>query len=335
MAPRHPGSASFFAEAPFSIRRTRADWQTSRLAVLAEMAYVAATQRPDLLLAGHLNVLPSAVLGGLGRPRAALVYGSELWATQTRLVTRALASHVDLVVAISRFTASEAIKAGFGPRRVAVLAPGGDEPCANGTTEVLDRLGLTRDGQTLPFLLTVSRLSETHKGHDIVIRAMPALLKRHPELRYVIAGDGVLADDLARLADQVGVSHAVMITPADRETKSSLLRACRAFVMVSRQSRNPPLFEGFGIAYIEAALAGRPSLAGASGGVEDAVVHEQTGLVVDPRSVSAVTAAALRLLDDPALADSLGARGQMRARADFTWEAACARIERSLESMVR
>jgi phosphatidylinositol alpha-1,6-mannosyltransferase len=104
--------------------------------------------------------------------------------------------------------------------------------------------------------------------------------------------------------------------------------------MVSRESRRPALFEGFGIGYLEAALAGRPSLAGASGGVSDAVVHAETGLLVDPLSVEAVTAAALRLLEDPRLADSLGAAARARAERDFTWEVAIGRMERCLESVL-
>ena len=126
-----------------------------------------------------------------------------------------------------------------------------------------------------------------------------------------------------------------MIGAVDDATKDALLASCRAFVMVSRESRRPALFEGFGIVYLEAALAGRPALAGASGGVPDAVVDEETGLLVDPLSVPAVTAAALRLLDDPELADSLGERARRRAERDFTWEVAVGRMERCLESVLR
>ena len=151
----------------------------------------------------------------------------------------------------------------------------------------------------------------------------------------MIAGQGPLAPELSRLADRLGVGSAVrMVGAVDEPTKAALLAACRAFVMVSREQRRPALFEGFGIGYIEAALAGRPALGGASGGVPDAVVDGETGLLVDPLSVPAVTAAALRLLDEPGLADALGARAQVRARRDFTWEVAITRMERCLASVL-
>ena len=306
------------------------------MGVLAEMALMAARTRADVLLAGHLNALPPLFAATPPPPKAVMVYGSELWARRTRLLTRLLGRRVDRAMAISRFTAREAARAGVRPNRIVVTPCGATEPGApERALQTVEALGLVRDGRAVPFFLTVSRLDEPHKGHDVFLRALPALRERHPDLEYVIAGQGALESELSLLADRLGVGQAVrMLGSIDEATKGALLSACRAFVMVSRESRVPALFEGFGIAYLEAALAGRPSLAGASGGVADAVVHEETGLLIDPLSVSAITAAAMRLLDDPQLADSLGERARVRAQRDFTWDAAIGRMERCLESML-
>jgi phosphatidylinositol alpha-1,6-mannosyltransferase len=192
-----------------------------------------------------------------------------------------------------------------------------------------------RGTEVVPFFLTVSRLTEPHKGHDVFLRAFPALLARHPDVRYVIAGEGELAGELSSLATRLGVRDAVRMPGAvDEPTKGALLAACRAFVMLSRESRRPALFEGFGIAFLEAAMAGRPSLAGASGGVADAVLDGQTGVLVDPLSVPAVIEGALRLLEDRAYADLLGERASARALRDYTWSAAVDRMERCLESLL-
>jgi phosphatidylinositol alpha-1,6-mannosyltransferase len=239
-------------------------------------------------------------------------------------------------MAISRFTAHEAATAGLRSSRIVISPPGAAEPALPGqAVPILEALGLVRDGTTVPFFLTISRLDEPHKGHDVFLRALPALRERYPDLEYVIAGEGALVRELSLLADRLGVGQAVrMFGSIDEATKGALLAYCRAFVMVSRESRRPALFEGFGIVYLEAALAGRPSLAGASGGVADAIVSEETGLLVDPLSVPAITAAAMRLLDDPELADSLGERARVRAQRDFTWAVAVGRMERCLESML-
>jgi len=200
----------------------------------------------------------------------------------------------------------------------------------------LRELGLINGRQVDPFFLTVSRLDERHKGHEMFLRALPALLARHPNVRYVIAGEGELAAELSVLASRLGVQHAVRMPGAiDEGTKAALMGRCRAFVMLSRESRRPALFEGFGIVFIEAAMAARPSLAGNSGGVPDAVSDGETGLLVDPLSLPDVIRAALRLLEDPRYADALGARARDRALRDYTWSAAVERMERCMEGMLQ
>lgn len=336
LAPAHGDARQYDRDAPFLVRRTTSDWHGSRKGVLAEMAALASRMPSDLLLAGHLNALPPLFAALPPRRKAVMVYGSELWAQRTRLLTRLLGRSVNRAMVISHFTAREAVAAGIPQSRIVMTPCGAEFEPSTDAPDQLVRLGLVREGKALPFFLTVSRLDEPHKGHDIFLKALPALLERHPGLLYVIAGDGHLADELRAQADALGVRRAVrMLGAVDESTKACLLPACRAFVMVSRESHKPPLFEGFGIAYLEAALAGRPSLAGASGGVPDAVVHEETGLLVDPLSVPAVTAAAMLLLDDPELADAMGERARVRALRDFTWDTAIGRMETCLEGMLK
>jgi phosphatidylinositol alpha-1,6-mannosyltransferase len=331
VAPAADDAREYDDRAPFRVLRTRSDWRGSPVGVLAEMALIVLRTRADLLLAGHINSLPALFAAIPARPKVVLVHGSELWAPRTRLLTRVLGPRVARTMAVSAFTAAEAARAGLRADGIVVTPNGAALAPAPGEREIVEALGL---GGGVPFFLTVSRL-EAHKGHDVFLRALPAIRAGHPDVVYVIAGTGACAGELARLADRLGVASAVrMLGAVDETTKSALLAACRAFVMVSREQRRPALFEGVGIGYIEAALAGRPALGGASGGISDAVVDGQTGLLVDPCSVPAVTAAALRLLDDPQLADTLGAQARIRARRDYTWEIAVDRMERCLLSVL-
>jgi phosphatidylinositol alpha-1,6-mannosyltransferase len=336
IAPNHKGSRSHDAQVPFAVHRTRGAWNDSRVAVLTDMTRLTARTRPEVLLAGHLNALPPIVMAGRRKPTLAVVYGSEVWAPRTRFLTRVFGSRVDRAMAISRFTASEAAKAGI-PRERIVVTPLGATPPAipNRADAVLRELGLMSGKQVVPFFLTVSRLTEPHKGHETFLHALPTLLARCPDVRYVIAGEGELAGDLSALASRLGVQHAVRMPGAvDERTKATLMASCRAFVMLSRESRRPALFEGFGIVFIEAAMAGRPSLAGDSGGVPESVIDGQTGVLVDPLSLPAVIEGALRLLEDAAYADALGERASARALRDYTWSAAIKRMERCMESVL-
>ena len=337
VAPHDGGARAYDEGAPFHILRTGPSWERSRLGVLTEMSRIARATAADVLLAAHVNTLVPLVAAARGRPLAAMLYGSELWARRTRVVTRLFGRRLARAVAISRFTAAEAVRAGIPRDRIVVTPLGASLPNADGDGEaVLRELGLAGEGRAAPYFLTVARLWERHKGQEMIIRALPALLRSHPEVKYVIAGEGPLAGAFRSLAERLGVADAVRFPgTVDEAAKGALLRGCRAHVMVSREMRDPPLFEGFGIAYLEAALAGRPSIAGRSGGTPDAVVHGETGLLVNPLSLEEVTHAVALLLEDPAYADELGTRARARAESGFTWDHAIGRIEQALEPLSR
>jgi len=337
IAPNAEASHAYDNQAPFRVVRTRSTWGRSRLSVLSEMTRVARATPTDLALAAHVNALGPLVSAARGRPLVAIVHGSELWAPHTQLVTRTLGRRLRRVMAVSRFTAVQATRAGIPAERIVLTPLGASVAVASSEGDaVLRRLNLVIDAQVAPYFVTVARLCEPHKGQDLVIRALPSLLRRNPRVRYMIAGKGPLEERFSALADRLGVAHAVhFLGPVNEAVKSTLLRNCRAFVMVSREVRRPALFEGFGIAYLEAALVGRPSLGGRAGGASDAVVDGETGLLVNPLSVAEITKALLRLLEDPDYADSLGRRARERATANYTWERAIERMEVCLESVSR
>ncbi|MCK4322990.1 MAG: glycosyltransferase family 4 protein, partial [Armatimonadetes bacterium] len=85
-----------------------------------------------------------------------------------------------------------------------------------------------------------------------------------------------------------------------------------------------------GLVYLEANLCGLPVVAGDTGGVSDAVVDGETGLLVNPEDPAAIASAIVRLLDNPDLAAQLGAAGRARVLAEFTWERVAAHCQRAL-----
>jgi phosphatidyl-myo-inositol dimannoside synthase len=99
--------------------------------------------------------------------------------------------------------------------------------------------------------------------------------------------------------------------------KPAYYDAADIFVMPVR--REGASVEGFGIVYMEAAYYGLPSLAGQEGGAVDAVLDEQTGLIVDGRNQQAIIAQLLRLLGDHDLRDRLGHAARHRAQTLFVW----------------
>ena len=144
---------------------------------------------------------------------------------------------------------------------------------------LLDRYQLK---QNQPVIFTLSRLSSTelYKGYDRVISAMPRLLKKFPDLIYILAGKADVQEQerLNQLISDKQLQQNVILAGyiAHDELVDYFLLA-NAFVMPSKK-------EGFGIVFIEAAAAGCKVIAGNKDGSTDALLNGELGLLVDPDS---------------------------------------------------
>ena len=226
------------------------------------------------------------------------------------------------VIANSRYTARLVLPyIGGNASKLQIINPPIEpmgEPEAAAIAGVQERIGGRR-----PLMATVARL-EPRKGIDAVIRALPDVLRRHPQCIYAIAGGGEDRERLERLASDLDVGHSVLFLGRISEgEKAALLALADVFAMpVRREGRS---VEGFGLSYSEAGWFGVPSLAGREGGAGDAVLHGETGLLCDGASQSDVTASLLALLDDEPLRKRLGAAAQLRVKSELVWPVAIGR----------
>ncbi|MDR3639317.1 MAG: glycosyltransferase [Isosphaeraceae bacterium] len=165
-------------------------------------------------------------------------------------------------------------------------------------SRVRDELGLPPDSL---ILLNVGRVS-AQKGLLFAIRALPAIVARFPTVHLVSAGS--LTDEncvraLAAEAEKLGIPERFH-TLGPRRDVSRLLQACDLFVF-------PSLYEGMGIALIEAMASGRACIASDVGPLPELIRHGEDGWLVSPRSSEEIAEAVCRLLGDPAWCGSLAA----------------------------
>ncbi|MEI6597163.1 MAG: glycosyltransferase family 4 protein [bacterium] len=166
-------------------------------------------------------------------------------------------------------------------------------------------------------LLSVGRLVK-RKGFDKVIECLPEILKKIPNLAYVILGDGEEMENFKFQIKNLKLENNVkIISNVSDEERNAWYGLCDIFIMTSRNIAGD--FEGFGIVYLEANLAGKPVIAGRSGGVGDAVIDGLNGLLVNPEDTSQITSAVIKLALNPGLRQKLGERGKERAINDFNW----------------
>jgi phosphatidylinositol alpha-1,6-mannosyltransferase len=241
----------------------------------------------------------------------------------------ALLRAAQVVFAISQGTANTAVDLGVTPERIRVIHPAVNPALATSKTPpktVRQRHGL----QGKKCILTVGRLVE-RKGFDTVIRALPAILEVVPEAHYLIVGRGPVESGLKHLAADLGLEqHITFVGYVPDNELAAYYQTSDLFVMISREIPGKGDVEGFGIVYLEANLLGKPVVAGRSGGVADAVMDEETGLLVNPCDLGEVSAAVTRLLSDPALAHRMGETGRARVLSDFTGATAARRVLNAL-----
>lgn len=177
-------------------------------------------------------------------------------------------------------------------------------------------------------ILSVGRLVE-RKGHDLVIKALPEVLKHHPDAKYVIVGDGPHRGALVHLVGELGIDANVVFAGAlNDDERNQWLAKCSMLVMPAREMKQD--VEGFGMVFLEAYAFLKPVIGGRSGGVSEAVRDGETGLLVDPASVEEMAQAIKRLLEDDNLARQLGSNGFALLHSDFSIE----RMQRTLMAVL-
>jgi glycosyltransferase involved in cell wall biosynthesis len=186
-------------------------------------------------------------------------------------------------------------------------------------------LGLDDGG---PIVGTVCRLVEPKKGLSVLLQAM-ALLKRSGGDRgchLLIVGDGPARASLESLSRRLGLGDAVRFIGSRRDIPR-ILPLLDLFVP-------PSLYEGFGIAILEAMAAGKPVVATTAGGIPEFVPAGETGLLVEPGNVAALAEAIGSLLGDPERARQMGRRGRIRVLEHFQMSTVVRRHEQVSEACV-
>ena len=285
----------------------------------------------DIVLFGAaapLALMGRSIQKRTGVPYATFTHGVEVWAGQFP-VTRGLLGSVTrgatLTMAVSDWAVQQ-LRQVVGPEPwIELLPPGVDQTRFHPgvpDAEVRERHGLDDH----PVISCVARLT-LRKGQDKVIRAIPWILREIPDARFLVVGDGPDRDRLEWLANRKRVADRVVFAgEVPYDVLAQYFRAGDVFAMPCRTRKLGLEVEAFGLALIEASAVGRPVVAGDSGGAPEAVIHGETGLVVDGNEVDEVAEAILELLGDPQRATKLGARGADRVHRDFTWEALSARL---------
>jgi phosphatidyl-myo-inositol dimannoside synthase len=184
-----------------------------------------------------------------------------------------------------------------------------------------------------PLLLTVGNVTD-RKGQDIVIRSLPSIVQAGQDVHFVMAGLPTNRESLTGLAESLGVMNRVhFLGRVDLDTLVTAYNACDVYVMTSKHDSHGD-FEGYGIAAVEAAFCAKPSVVSSGSGLEEAVLHGQTGLVVPEQDPEATAHAITQLLQDEPLRATLGRQARERALREQTWHNRAVQYDQFLHGLV-
>jgi phosphatidyl-myo-inositol dimannoside synthase len=293
--------------------------------------------RPDLIVCCHVGLAPVGWLVhvAIGRPYWVVAYGIDVWCRLPIIKKKAL-QRAAKILSLSDFTGKQVVKLhGVAGERALTLTPCiAQEDWLTLRPAAGPLAGLGLEGCRV--ILTVARLaaSEGYKGHDVVLRGLPSVIERVPNLKYLIVGDGDDRPRLEKLVQDLRLqSHVVFLGEVrDDALLAACYRACDVFILPARTVIDDanPKGEGFGIVYLEAMTFSKPVIAPNFGAPADIIRHGEHGLLVDPEDSAAIAGALTDLLTHPEKAEDMGQSARDWVRQNYSYKFFCARLREIL-----
>ena len=189
--------------------------------------------------------------------------------------------NVDQIVANSQFTKNLAIEIGLDESKIVVINPGVFPTNKFDKSTIKEAEKILKDKN--PRLITVSRFDK-RKNHEKIIMALRNLKQIYPKITYTCIGYGDEEENIKSLVKELQLDDQVtFLKNISQDLKNALVYKSNVFVMPSIIHKTS--VEGFGIAYVEAAQLGIPSIGGKDGGASDAIKHNETGIICDGNSL--------------------------------------------------
>lgn len=252
----------------------------------------------------------------------ALTHGHEVWWAKIpifRLAISKISADVDSLTYLGDFTKNAMLPVIADKSKLVKIAPGIDVDHFV-PSEIDVKLIEKHKLQNRRVVVCVGRLVH-RKGQDKLIEAMPQVLKEFPDAVLLLVGEGPIRSMLDKLIRHHGLEHHVIFTGRIKfEDLPKYIQLGEVFAMPSRDRFFGLEVEGLGIVYLEASACGVPVIVGKSGGAPDAVIQNQTGLIVDGTKPQEISDAICRLFADKELARQMGRQGREWVVENWRWQ---------------
>ncbi|MBD3311198.1 MAG: glycosyltransferase [Candidatus Magasanikbacteria bacterium] len=174
-------------------------------------------------------------------------------------------------------------------------------------------------------ILSVGRFDEG-KGFLHLLRIMPKLVERFPNLVWILVGDGPKKDQIIKNIQSLGLQNNIRyIGQVEHDELKKYYYLADLFVLLTHPNKGRE--EGLGLVFLEASAAALPVVAGRSGGTKESVLDGKTGFVVNTDAEKEVFDTVVTLLRNPSFAEKIGYNGKKRIISEFNWQEQIKKLE--------
>lgn len=314
---------------PFKIIRTFKKTKSALMNIMLSLPfsfYAVLKFNPDLVFAPDLEALPVLAIATFPFTRKKLIaylggadilayissfkkendLVSKVWRFIKSIIYLTILKKSKIIVTASKFIKNSiSSKANIPRNNICILTPAVDKSVFSESNKIkVDELRKTLNLKDKKIILTVARLDPA-KGQDKLIELLPKIKSSIQNVHYLIVGDGDYKKNLINFTVKQNVEELVTFTGyIPYETLPYYYDLCDVFIMLSRPHGNSE--EGFGGTFLEAAYRGKPSIGGNCGGVQEAIIDNVTGFLVNPSNDTEITEKLIFLLNNDALIKKMG-----------------------------
>lgn len=243
--------------------------------------------------------------------------GNEGWVTdKLHHWRKKMFQKADGFFPVSHYTASLLQDDGVSKQKIHVVGNGTDPEVYYPQKTGILRQNLQLDNKKV--ILTICRLVP-RKGIDLVLKALKSIKEQRQDVVYLIGGTGPDEQRLRSLVSELELDDDVQFLGRIPDDKMAAYYSLgNVFVMPARN--DPPDVEGFGIVFLEANACETAVIGSNTGGIPDAVIHGETGYLIEENNLNQLTDFLTRLLTDEELARKMGRKGRKRILNEATWD---------------
>ena len=274
----------------------------------------------------HSHLPKAHVLAGLagcltGRPVVMTIHGMDISSWELG-ICRTTHAHMDVVCQLAY---AQALSLGVPVDRLNMIPNGVDlktfQPSCK-ETHLRNQLNIPMEAPLIGF---VGRLAP-EKGPDMFVKVAASIHRSHPQVHFVMVGDGAMLGELQEAAQEAGLQDNLHL-PGSLDHMHLVYPAFDMLVQTSR-------VEGMPLSLLEGMACGLPVVAMNAGGVNEIVEMGTTGFVLPVGDWAGSRDAVLRLIDDPALRDKMGAAARRRVEKQFDLNGMIMQLARQFRSLL-